>query len=131
MIFVAFIRINNECQGLYIICLPPKLKKNPLLLKYAVMDEYASSNREELDERKVLLNMIEEQEAMLSNARRRLVKEEIDSEDFKILKKECSDELKKLERFLSEVPARSQSLKTIEGLLDIVVEKGSSHKVVE
>ena len=51
------------------------------------------------------------------------VKEEIDSDDFKILKKECNDELKKLEGLLSEVPARSQSLKTIEGLLDTVIEK--------
>jgi hypothetical protein len=33
------------------------------------------------------------------------------------------------EGLLSEIPAKSQSLKTIEGLLDIVVEKGSSKNV--
>ncbi|RZK66478.1 MAG: recombinase family protein, partial [Pedobacter sp.] len=37
------------------------------LFKMVVLDEYTSSNREELDERKVLFKMIEEQEAMLSN----------------------------------------------------------------
>lgn len=40
------------------------------------------------------LKKIEEQAAILSNARKKLMKDEIDGNDFKIIKMACSEELK-------------------------------------
>lgn len=93
------------------------------LFKLVVVDEFKSSNREELDERNAICKLIEEQETMLNNARRKFMKEEIDVDDFNITKKECNTELRKLEEKLNELPSKNQNLKTLEGLLDIVVEK--------
>lgn len=93
------------------------------LFKMVVMDEFKSSNRDELDERRNICKLIEEQETMLSNARRKLMKEEIEAEDFNIIKKECNTELRKLEEKLNELAPASQSLKSLEGLLEIVVER--------
>ena len=95
------------------------------LFKMVVMDEYSSSNREELDERKAISNLIREQEMMLSNARMRLVKEEIDANDFKIIKTECNETLRILEANLADLPPREESLKNIGKLLDTVVNKYS------
>ncbi|MFD2963963.1 MULTISPECIES: recombinase family protein [Olivibacter] len=92
------------------------------LFKMVVLDEYHSSNREELDERALLFKKIEEQEAILSNARKKLMKDEIDGKDFKIIKMECSEELKKLEALLADLPSKSQNIKIIKTLLDEVVE---------
>jgi DNA invertase Pin-like site-specific DNA recombinase len=93
------------------------------LFKMVVIDEFRSSNREELDERRNICKQIEEQETILSTARRKLMKEEIESDDFNITKKECNTELRKLEEKLNELPMASQNLKTLESLLEIVVEK--------
>ncbi|MDX3917254.1 MAG: recombinase family protein [Pseudosphingobacterium sp.] len=95
------------------------------LLKMVVMDEYKSSHREELDERAILYRQIQEQELIMANARKKLMIDEIDGNDFKIIKSECNEKLKKLEAQLENLPSRSESLKTIESLLDIVVEKYS------
>ncbi|WP_139125775.1 hypothetical protein [Arcticibacter eurypsychrophilus] len=51
------------------------------------MDEFRSSNREELDERNNLYKLIEEQDTMLYNARRKFMKEKIESDDFNITRK--------------------------------------------
>ncbi|QNL50330.1 recombinase family protein [Olivibacter sp. SDN3] len=96
------------------------------LFKMVVLDEYRSSNREELDERAALFKKIEEQEAILSNARKKLMKDEIDGNDFKIIKMECNEELKKQEALLADLPIKSQNIKTIETLLDKVVETYSN-----
>lgn len=95
------------------------------LFKMVVMDVCASSNREELDERKTISKKLEEQEAMLSNARKKLMKDEIDADDFKIIKTECNETLRKLEANLTDLPTRSDSLKTIENMLDIVLDQYS------
>jgi site-specific DNA recombinase len=96
------------------------------LFKMVVLDEYMSANNEELDERKTISKLIEEQEAILSNARKKLMKDEIDGDDFKIIKSECNTILKKLEAQLADIKPQRETLKTIENLLDIVVEKYSN-----
>jgi site-specific DNA recombinase len=96
------------------------------LFKMVVLDEFRSSNGEELDERKMIGNLIEEQETMLSNARRKYAREEMDGEDFKLIKADCQTELRKLESKLEEIPAKSDNLKTIERLLDILIAKYSN-----
>ena len=93
------------------------------LFKLVVMDVFKSSNSVELDERKTIMKMIEIQEAMLSSARRKFVQELIDDEDFKTVKKECNEELRKLELRLEELPKQAHSLREIEKLLDTVVER--------
>ncbi|WP_461450406.1 hypothetical protein [Mucilaginibacter sp.] len=52
--------------------------------------------------------------------------EEIDLEDFKAIKSECTEALKSLEAKLGDMPNKAEGLKTIEGLLDIVIEKFSN-----
>ncbi len=93
------------------------------LFRMVVIDEFRSSNREELDERRNICKQIEELETILSTAMRKLMKEEIESDNFNITKKECNTELRKLEEKLNELPSTSQNLKTLERLLEIVVEK--------
>jgi len=96
------------------------------LYKAIVMDVFRSESRLGTDERKVLAGKIEEQERMLSNARKRYMTDEIDSEDFKAVKTECNEELRVLEAKLADMPGKSESLKNIEGLLDLVVTKYSN-----
>ena len=93
------------------------------LFKSIVMDVFQSQRREGLDDRKGLADQIDEQEKMLSNARKRFMTEEIDAVDFKAIKFECTEALKRLEAKLAELPNKAESLKTIEGLLDLVVNK--------
>jgi len=52
--------------------------------------------------------------------------EDIDAEDFKAIKSECTESLRMLEVKLAEMPNKADGLKTIEALLDIVIEKYSS-----
>jgi site-specific DNA recombinase len=52
--------------------------------------------------------------------------EETDTEDFKAIKAECSEQLKRLDAKLSELPAKSDGLKTIEGLLVALIQKYSN-----
>ncbi len=96
------------------------------LFKKVVLDVFKSSNSMELDERKTLMKMIEDQEAMLSSARRKFVREEIDEEDFRLTKKECNEELRKLEGRLNSLPRQAYSLREVEELLDTVIEKYSN-----
>jgi site-specific DNA recombinase len=59
-------------------------------------------------------------------ARKRFMTEEIDAGDFKAIKSECTEALRMLEAKLSDMPNKAESLKSIEGLLDIVVQKYSN-----
>ena len=93
------------------------------LFRMLVMDEYQSSNRQDLDERKLIGQQIEEQEQILSSARKKFLKDMIDEEDFKLTKKECSEALSKLESRLLDLPGRSGELKTIENLLNLLTER--------
>ena len=93
------------------------------LFKMIVMDEYQSSNRQDLDERKLIGQQIEEQEQILSSARKKFLKDMIDEDDFKVTKKECSEVLSKLESRLLDLPGRSGELKTIENLLNVLTER--------
>ena len=102
------------------------LPKAGQLFKDVILDLYANSNQVDLDERKGLNIQIELQESMLSSARRKLMNDEIDAEDFKIIKSECNEKLRELEARLSEMPTKTESLRTIENLLDIVVEQYSN-----
>ena len=96
------------------------------LYKQIVMDVFQSEYKNGSDERKLLANQIEEQERILSNARKRFMMEDIDAADFKAIKSECTETLRMLEAKLAELPNKAESLKTIEGLLDIVVQKYSN-----
>jgi|GEM_PF-2629974 len=98
------------------------------LFKMVVLDYYRSANREELDERKFIATKIEEQEKVLSNARKRFMTEEIDVDDFKAIKVGCSKQLKRLDAKLSELPAKSDTLKSVEELLNILMERYSDIK---
>jgi site-specific DNA recombinase len=91
--------------------------------KQIVMDVFQSENRFGLDERRTVADQIEAQERMLSNARKRVMTEEIDAADFKAIKTECTEELRKLEAKLGDMPNKADSLKTVEALLDIVIQK--------
>lgn len=71
------------------------------------MEEFGSTNRGDLDKRKELAVKIEEQELILSAARKKRVTEEIDDDDFRKIKAECNEELRKLESKLEEMPTRS------------------------
>ena len=59
-------------------------------------------------------------------ARKRFMMEDIDAEDFKAIKSECTEALKMLEVKLADMPNKADSLRTIEGLLDIVVQRYSN-----
>jgi hypothetical protein len=59
----------------------------------------------------------------VTSARKRFMLEEIDSEDYKAIKTECNKTLTLLESKLAATPSKTESLKTIEGLLDIVIGK--------
>jgi site-specific DNA recombinase len=99
------------------------------LYKQIVMDVFQSEHRTGSDEKKLIAGQIDEQEKMLSNARRRFMMEDIDAEDFKAVKTECSEALRLLEAKLADLPNKADSLKTIEGLLDLVVAKYSNIQV--
>jgi site-specific DNA recombinase len=94
--------------------------------KQVVMDVFRSEHKNGSDERRVLAEQIDEQERILSNARKRFMMEDIDAEDFKAIKSECSEALRMLEAKLADMPNKAEGLKTIEGLLDIVIEKYSN-----
>ncbi|MBD1364654.1 recombinase family protein [Mucilaginibacter sp. ZT4R22] len=96
------------------------------LYKTVVMDIFQSQNRTGLDERKHLAGKIDEQEKILSNARKRYMTDEIDADDFKAIKLECNEALRILEAKLTDMPNKLDSLKSVEGLLDIVIEKYSN-----
>jgi site-specific DNA recombinase len=89
--------------------------------KAIVMDEFKSEYKRGLDERKELAEQIEAQEKILSNARKRFMVEEIDAEDFRAIKTETTEALRLLESKLADLPNKAETLKSIEGLLDIVI----------
>jgi site-specific DNA recombinase len=95
------------------------------LFKAVVMDVYRTEQKDGSDGRKLLAEQIEEQERMLSNARRNFMLEEIDGEDFKAIKAECNETLRLLEAKLADMPNKVEGLKTIEGLLDVVIDRYS------
>ena len=94
--------------------------------KQIVMDVFQSEHKSGSDGRRVIAEHIEEQEKILSNARKRFMMEDIDAEDFKAIKSECSEALRILEAKLADMPNKADGMKTIEGLLDIVIEKYSN-----
>ncbi len=96
------------------------------LFKAVVLDEYLSSHREDGDERKQIAKEMEEQEEILSSARKKFLKEQIDEADFKATKRECTEILQRLERRLIDLPNRSGEVRSIEGLLDVLIERYSN-----
>jgi site-specific DNA recombinase len=91
------------------------------LFKAVVMDIFRSEHKSGNDERMNLAHQIETQEKILSAARKHFMLEEIDAEDFKAIKTECTEALRLLEGKLAEIPNKAENLKSIEGLLDIVI----------
>eukprot|EP01037_Dinobryon_pediforme_P007934 gene7934-8006_t len=69
--------------------------------KKIVMDVFQSEQSTGSDERKMIADQIDEQEKILSNARKRFMMEDIDAEDFKAIKSECSEALRMLEAKLT------------------------------
>lgn len=96
------------------------------LFKMVVLQEYRTNNVLASDQRKELSLKIEEQETILANARKKFMKDEIDLEDFRIIKLECNEELRKLEAQLSDLKNKKGESKNIESLLDIALEKFSN-----
>jgi len=96
------------------------------LYKKVVMDVFQSEQKNGSDGRKQIAAQIEEQEKILSNARKRFMTEDIDAADFKAIKSDCTEALRMLEVKLTDMPNRADSLRTIEGLLDIVVQRYSN-----
>lgn len=96
------------------------------LYKQIVMEVFQSEHKNGSDERKLIAAQIEEQEKILSNARKCFMMEEIDAGDFKAIKGECTEALRVLEAKLADLPNKADSLRTIEGLLDIVILKYSN-----
>lgn len=72
------------------------------------------------------IDKIEEQERVLSNARKRFMTDEIDAEDFKAVKLGCNEVLRVLEAKLTDMPNKIDSSKSVEGLLDIIIDKYSN-----
>jgi site-specific DNA recombinase len=95
------------------------------LFKSIVMDVFQSGHKIGLDERRDIAGQVEAQEKILSNARKRFMMEEIDAEDFKAIKTECTEALRLLEAKLSDMPNRTESMKSIESLLDVVIDRYS------
>ncbi|MEB0263463.1 MULTISPECIES: recombinase family protein [unclassified Mucilaginibacter] len=93
--------------------------------KAIVVDVFKAERAGGSNERLVLAEQIDQQEKILSNARRRFMTEDIDAEDFKAIKGECTALLRVLEAKLADMPSNGDSLKTVEGLLDIVIQKYS------
>ncbi|WP_090602933.1 recombinase family protein [Parapedobacter koreensis] len=93
------------------------------LFKLVVKDVFQSQNEVEWDDRRDISRQIEEKEAMIAKARQRLMQDEIDAEDFKIIKTECRADVRELEDRLAELPAKTQTMKTLDVLLDRVVTK--------
>lgn len=93
--------------------------------KTAVLDIFQSEYKAGNDERREIAEQIEEQEIMLSNARKRYMLDKIGEDDFKATKAECNEKLRVLEAKLADLPNKGESLRTIEGLLDIVIAKFS------
>lgn len=87
------------------------------------MDVFQSDHRTGLGDRKAIAYQIELQEKILSNARKRFMTEEIDADDFKAIKSECNEALRMLEAKLADMPNKGESMKTVEGLLDIVIKQ--------
>jgi site-specific DNA recombinase len=94
--------------------------------KEIVMDVFKSEHREDMDERKAILTEIEKQETMLSNSRKQIAAKEIEPDDFKAIKAACNKALKLLEDKLAELPGRDDSLKTVDHLLDKLIDKFSN-----
>ncbi|WP_243837281.1 hypothetical protein [Mucilaginibacter gilvus] len=97
--------------------------------KAIVIDVFKSEREGGSNERLLLADQIDKQEKILSNARRRFMMEEIDAEDFKAIKTESTATLRVLEAKLSDLPSKGESLKTVEGLLDIVIQKYSDIQI--
>jgi site-specific DNA recombinase len=95
------------------------------IFKQIVLEVFQSEHKAGTDGRNSIASQIEAEEKMLSNARKRFMMEEIDAEDFKAIKSECTEALRLLEGKLAEMPNKAESMKTVEGLLDIVVERYS------
>ena len=93
------------------------------IYKRAVMDIFQSEHKNGSEDKKLIAEQIEEQERILSNARKRFMTEDIDAEDFKAIKSECTAALRLLEAKLADLPNKGENLRTIEGMIDIVIER--------
>lgn len=93
------------------------------LYRLVVTDVFTSSKRDDLDDRKVISRKIEEQEQTLSSARKKFLKDQIDEDDYRAIKKECNDLLKTLEAKLRDLPNRSTVLKSLDEMLELVTNR--------
>lgn len=93
------------------------------LFKMIITDVFQRSNRVQSNDRDQILALLEEQEAILSSARKKYVKDEIDDDDFIEIKKDCNSSIKKLEEQLAEMPNSRQDLKPLQNLLNVVMER--------
>lgn len=93
------------------------------LFKLVITDVFQRSNKVGDDERSQILSALEEQDTILSGARKKYAKDEIDDEDFMEIKKECNAAIRKLEEKLFEMPNNRLDLKPLQNLLEIVMER--------
>ncbi|WP_428331601.1 recombinase family protein [Mucilaginibacter sp.] len=95
------------------------------LFKMIVMDEFNHTNKGGQTDRKQLMQELEEQEQILSSARRKLLKDVIDEADYKAIKKECADKIARLESRLTDLPKRAEN-RSIDGLMEAFVGRHSN-----
>lgn len=93
------------------------------LFRMVIKDVFASEGKQQVDERKDIIKKIEQQENLLSVARRKLLMDEIDSDDFKQIKKDCKENLSRLEARLLDLPVKEKkkSGQPLNNLLENVV----------
>jgi site-specific DNA recombinase len=92
-----------------------------VLYKKVVSEVYKGEAQQLNGGKKQLLALIEDQNAKVSKARKLLLCEAIDADDFKIIKAECNEEIKSLENRLSNFSTQKEDI-------DDILEK-ACHKI--
>lgn len=105
------------------------------LYKVVIQNLYKKWNIELNRENKEIIVKCEELNNMISTARRKLIKEEIDAIDFKIIKNDCEKEIRYLESKLTSLSMKSEPGDTIieqvmdrVSRLDILYQNGSVYQ---
>lgn len=83
------------------------------LYREVVSEAYNRDHKAERDERKAVLAQMDEQNCKLSKARELLLSDAIEPADYKAIKAECEEELRKLEAKLSSAPPKRESINEV------------------
>ena len=83
------------------------------LYKEIILQEYANQTKNRKDEKKAILAEIDKQNAMLTNARKLLMANEIESVDYREMKAECEQTINRLESKLSDNSDKTDKVDTV------------------